>query len=117
MLEPKNTLVGLAGQKAWHIWAGDALPRINGKYRPSQLRTQKAGPEPATARGCGAACWLRPKGSAKTFDCGAWCDWGFGAPPNRKTKKPSAGGEGGAGASMPATAAAVATSAKRRGLR
>ena len=47
MLEPKNTLVGLAGQKAWHIWAGDALPRINGKYRPSQLRTQKAGPEPA----------------------------------------------------------------------
>jgi hypothetical protein len=23
MLEPKNTLVGLAGQKAWHICAGE----------------------------------------------------------------------------------------------
>src|SRR5258705_10644116 len=115
MLEPKNTLVGLAGQKAWHIWAGDALPRIHGKARPGELRTQKAGPEPAPARGCGAACWLRPKGSAKTFDCGAWCDCGFGAPPNRKSNKPSA--EAAAGASMTATAAAVATSAKRRGLR
>jgi hypothetical protein len=31
MLLPKNTLVGLAGQNAWHICTGDALPRDSGK--------------------------------------------------------------------------------------
>ena len=35
------------------LQAGEAAPRISGKYLPSQLRTQKAGPEPAT-RGAGA---------------------------------------------------------------
>jgi hypothetical protein len=44
MLEPKKTLVWLAGQKAWHICAGEAAPRVSEKYLPSQLRTQKAGP-------------------------------------------------------------------------
>ena len=48
MLEPKKTSVGLAGQKAWHICVGEAAPRISGKYFPSQLRTQKPGPELAT---------------------------------------------------------------------
>ena len=43
---PKKTLVGLAGQNAWHIWTGVALPRASGKYLPSQLRTQNAGPPP-----------------------------------------------------------------------
>jgi hypothetical protein len=55
MVLPKNTLVGLAGQKAWHICAGLAPPRVvSGKYRPSQLRTQNAGPAPADAAGRGA---------------------------------------------------------------
>ena len=41
--------MALAGQNAWHICTGEALPRIvSGKYLPSQLRTQNAGPEPAT---------------------------------------------------------------------
>ena len=40
MLAPKNTFVELAGQNAWHIWIGEAAARINGKYFPSQLRTQ-----------------------------------------------------------------------------
>ena len=54
ILLPKKTLVGLAGQKAWHICTGEALPRVSGKYLPSQLRTQKAGPPPpATGRGAG----------------------------------------------------------------
>ena len=58
MLLPENILVVLAGQKAWHIWAGEELPRISGKYLPSQLRTQKAGPPPeATGRGGGAGPW------------------------------------------------------------
>src|SRR5215470_13472562 len=53
MLEPKNTFVGLAGQKAWHICTGEALARISGKYLPSQLRTQKDGPD-RSARPTGA---------------------------------------------------------------
>ena len=41
MLEPKKTLVELAGQKAWHNCAGEAgAAHISGKYLPSQLRTQ-----------------------------------------------------------------------------
>ena len=31
MLLPKKTLVGLAGQNAWHIATGEALLRISGK--------------------------------------------------------------------------------------
>jgi hypothetical protein len=58
MLEPKKTLLGLAGQKAWHICAGEAAPRISGKYLPSQLRTQKAGPELTTTGRCGGDCGL-----------------------------------------------------------
>ncbi len=69
-------LVVVAGQNARHIWAGEARPRISGKYLPSQVRTQKAGPEPPAAAArvggtyCGFAgfCWLA-KGSAKEFDC------------------------------------------------
>jgi hypothetical protein len=34
------------------------LPRISGKYLPSQLRTQKAGPEPDATRGAGAGLVL-----------------------------------------------------------
>ncbi len=70
MVLPKKTFVGLAGQNAWHIWTGVALLRASGKYRPSQLRTQKAGPEPPADawRGAGAACWLN--GSAKKLACG-----------------------------------------------
>src|SRR5919204_585660 len=96
MLEPKNTLVGLAGQKAWHICTGDALPRVSGKYFPSQLRTQKAGPDPAIAgrAGGGAACWLRPKGS-KTFACGCWCCCDFCPPPKKKSSRLSADTEAG----------------------
>ena len=71
ILLPHQTLVGLAGQKAWHICTGEALLRISGKYLPSQLRTQKAGP-PAEATGRGGVgswfCW--PNGSAKKFACG-----------------------------------------------
>ena len=68
---PKNTLVALAGQNAWHICTGVAPPRVEiGKYLPSQLRTQNAGPEPAVATGFGGAgCWLRPNGSAKKLAC------------------------------------------------
>ena len=56
MLAPKKTLVGLAGQKAWHICAGEAAPRISGKYLPSQLRTQKAGPALTTTGRGGGDC-------------------------------------------------------------
>src|SRR3984957_17122227 len=38
MLGPKNTSVGLAGQKAWHVCAGEAAPRVSGKYLPSRRR-------------------------------------------------------------------------------
>src|ERR1700730_15535067 len=115
MLEPKNTLVGLAGQKAWHIWTGEALPRISGKYFPSQLRTQKAGPELATTGRDGAAgCGVLPKGSAKKFACGgAFCCYCM--PPNRKSNRPSA--EASPGASTIGTTIATATSINRRRLR
>lgn len=62
----------LAGQNAWQSCAGVALLRkLIGKYLPSQLLTQKAGPEPPATRadGTGALCWV-PKGSAKKFACG-----------------------------------------------
>jgi hypothetical protein len=117
MLEPKNTLVGLAGQKAWHICAGEALPRISGKYFPSQLRTQKAGPELATAeRGAGAGWGLRPKGSARKFvsvearRCRDFC-----GPPKKKSSRFSA--ETAAGANIRGAAAIAAASVKRRRLR
>src|SRR5260221_952310 len=98
MLLPKNPCVVLAGQNAWHIWAGLAL-RPKGKYLPSQLRTQKAGPEPpalCTGRGGAAAGVFRPNGSAKKFASGGgaplrccFCACG-GPPPNRESKKPFA---------------------------
>jgi len=65
MPEPKNTLVALAGQKAWHICAGEATPRIRGKYFPSQLRTQNAGPELDRAGRAGGGCGLTLKRLAK----------------------------------------------------
>src|SRR6516164_11592947 len=80
MPEPKYTLVGLAGQKAWHICAGEAAPRISGKYLPSQLRTQKAGPELATTGGDGGGCGLLLKTLSKNE---VWCFW----PPPKKIKQ------------------------------
>ena len=116
MLLPKKTFVTLAGQNAWHIWTGEALPRISGKYLPSQLRTQNAGPEPdAIWRGCGAGCWLRPNGSAKKLACGAaWRCCCFGAPPNRKSNRPSADAARGVTATAPASTAAATTIMRRR---
>src|SRR6516225_1951240 len=100
MLEPKNTLVGLAGQKAWHICVGEAAPRISRKYLPSQLRTQKAGPElAATGRG-GGGCGLLEV-----------CFW---LPPKKKSSKPSAELLSGASATGPMMAAATSM---RRSLR
>src|SRR5215475_15375028 len=99
MLEPKNTLVGLAGQKAWHICAGEAAPRISGKYFPSQLRTQNPGPELATA---GGGCWLLLKTLAKNE---LWCC--FWPPPKKKSSKPSAELISGASATGPMMAAAA----------
>src|SRR3954453_23829340 len=81
MLEPKKTLVGLAGQKAWHIWAGEAAPRISGKYLPSQLRTQKAGPELTTTGRGGGDCGLL------LDEVCCCCFW---PPPKKKSSKPSA---------------------------
>src|SRR6476660_4551222 len=99
MLEPKNTLVGLAGQKAWHICAGEAAPRISGKYLPSQLRTQKAGPEPATAgRGGGGCILLLPKRDV--------CFW---PPPKNKSSKRWAQHISGANTTGPMTTAATST--------
>src|SRR3982074_276211 len=118
MLLPKKTFVALAGQNAWHICTGVALPRVSGKYFPSQLRTQKAGPLPEAAwRGGGAGCWLRPNGSAKKLACGAaFCCCCFGAVPKKKSKKPSADAMRGASATEPASAVA-ATSIMRRRMR
>src|SRR5438477_8533260 len=90
MLEPKNTLVGLAGQNAWHIWIGEALLRISGKYRPSQLRTQNEGPELAAADRGGEGACCGSIGSAKKLACGrAWrrC---FCVPPKKKSNRFSA---------------------------
>src|ERR1700746_1806756 len=110
MLEPKNTLVGLAGQKAWHICAGEAAPRISGKYLPSQLRTQKAGPELATTSRGGGGCGLLLKRLAKNE---VWC-WCFWPPPKKKSSKPSAELISGASATGPTMAAATS---KRPSLR
>src|SRR6478672_13712945 len=103
MLEPKKTLVGLAGQKAWHICAGEAAPRISGKYLPSQLRTQKAGPA-LTTTGRGGDC-----GSKDEVGCG--CFW---PPPKKKSSKPSAALISGVSATGPTMAAATSM---RRSLR
>src|SRR5258708_5371733 len=103
MLEPKKTLVGLAGQKAWHICAGEAAPRINGKYLPSQLRTQKAGPALATTgRGAGD-CGL----ALKTLPEGEVCCCCFWPPPKKKSSKPSAELVFGVSATGPMMAAAT----------
>src|SRR5262245_57088011 len=109
MLEPKNTLVGLAGQKAWHICVGEAAPRISGKYFPSQLRTQKPGPELA-ATGCGGGCGLLLKTLVKIE---VWCCC-FWLPPKKKSSKPSAELVSGASATGPMMAATTST---RRSLR
>src|SRR3569833_3644292 len=113
MLEPKKTLVGLAGQKAWHICTGEATPRKSGKYLPSQLRTQNAGPEPlATVRGCGAG-WLLPNRSESTLaGCPACC--GLVRPPNRKSNKPSAAAIRGINATAPISDSAARETTRRR---
>src|SRR6516164_7552237 len=107
MLEPKKTLVALAGQKACHICTGEAAPRIRGKYLPSQLRTQNAGPELATAGRGGADCGLLLKGSVKIEACGGvWCCC-FWKPPKKKSNRPSAELASGASAMGPMMAAAT----------
>src|SRR6476619_6221348 len=104
MLEPKKTLVGLAGQKASHNCAGEAAPRISGKYLPSQLRTQKADPALATTgRGGG------DRGSKDEVCC--CCFW---LPPKKKSSKPSAALISGVSATGPTMAAATSM---RRSLR
>jgi hypothetical protein len=108
MLEPKKILVGLAGQKAWHNCVGEAAPRISGKYLPSQLRTQNAGPVlAATGRG-GAGCALLLKMLPNSEGC---CFW---PPPKRKSSKFSAELVSGASATGPTMAATAST---RRSLR
>src|SRR5579864_7964907 len=97
MLEPKKTLVGLAGQKAWHICAGEAAPRTSGKYLPSQLRTQKAGPALATTGRDGGDC-----GSNDEVCC--CCFW---PPPKKKSNKPSAALTSAVSATGPTMAAAT----------
>src|SRR5271154_1191310 len=103
MLEPKNTSVALAGQKAWHFCVGEAALRISGKYFPSQLRTQKPGPELATT-GCavGGGCRLVLKILAKNE---VWCCC-FWLPPKKKSSKPSAELISGASATGPIMAVA-----------
>src|ERR1700686_5856792 len=110
MLEPKNTAVGLAGQKAWHVCASEAGPRISGKYLPSQLRTQKAGPEPATTSRGGGGCGLLLKTLAKNEVWGC-CFW---RPPKKKSSEPWAELISGASAMGPMIAAATSM---RRSLR
>src|SRR4249920_1123559 len=110
MLEPKKTLVGLAGQKAWHSCAGAAAPRISGKYLPSQLRTQKAGPPLTTTGRGGDDCGLLLKGLPKNEVC-CCCFW---PPPNKKSSKPSAALISGVSTTGPTIAAATSM---RRSLR
>src|SRR6516164_1907017 len=110
MPEPKNTLVGLAGQKAWHICAGEAAPCISGKYLPSQLRTQKAGPELAATGGDGGGCEISLKILAKNE---VWCCC-FWPPPKKKSSKPWAELISGASATGPMM---TATTSMRRSLR
>src|ERR1700738_1089158 len=117
MVLPKKTFVALAGQNAWHICTGVALPRASGKYLPSQLRTQKAGPEPDATGGSavGGGCGLRPDGSAKKFACeGAWCCCCFWAPPKKKSNRPSADAKRGASTTEPASAVAATSIMRRR---
>src|ERR1700748_2283842 len=103
MLDPKNTLVGLAGQKAWHICADEAAPRISGKYLPSQLRTQKAGPVLATTSCGGGDCGLLLK-RLPNNEVGCCCFW---PPPKKKSSKPSAELISGVSATGPTIAAAT----------
>src|ERR1700746_1811006 len=104
MLEPKNTLVGLAGQKAWHICAGEAAPGISEKYLPSQLRTQKAGPALATTSRCGGGGLLLKRLAKNEVWC--CCFW---PPPKKKSSRPSAELISGASATGPMMAAATST--------
>src|SRR5277367_3028331 len=118
MLAPKNTLVALAGQNAWHICTGEAVLRISGKYRPSQLRTQNEGPELATVgRGAVAAgCGSVAIGSAKKLACGkAWRSCCFWAPPKKKSNRLSA--DALCGASAAGTASAATTNQAQRRMR
>ena len=114
MLEPKNTSVALAGQKASHIRVGEATPRLNGKHFPSQLRTQKLGPElrpdsrlGASDRSVGGGCRLALKTLSKRELWGC-C---FRLPPKKKSSKPSA--ELISGTSAAGRAMAVATKMRR----
>src|SRR5689334_1078453 len=102
MLEPKKILVGLAGQKAWHKCAGEAAPRISGKYLPSQLRTQNAGPEPAATGRGGAGCALLLKMLPNSEGCCCCCFW---PPPKKNSIRPSAELVSGASATGPTMAA------------
>src|SRR5258708_20388344 len=110
MLEPKNTSVELAGEKAGDVGGGEAAPSISGKYLPSQLRTQKAGPELATTSRGGGGCELLLKTLAKNE---VWCCC-FWPPPKKKSSKPWAELISGASATGPMMAAATSM---RRSLR
>ena len=73
------------------------------KYLPSQLRTQKAGPELATAGRGGPGCGLLLKMLSNSE---GW-DWCFWPPPKKKSSKPSAeliSGVNATGITMAATA-------------
>src|SRR6478736_6163852 len=110
ILEPKKTLVGLAGQKAWHNCAGEAAPRISGKYLPSQLRTQNAGPALATTGRGGGDCGLLLKGLPRDGAC-CCCFW---PPPKNKSSNPWAALISGVSATGPTM---VTTTSMRRSLR
>src|SRR6478735_11622111 len=89
---------------------------VSGKYLPSQLRTQKAGPEPAV-RGAGAAagwvcCGLRPNGSAKKLACEE--AGRFWPPPKNRSNRPSAEALPGASTRDAASDAAARNIARRR---
>ena len=108
--------MALAGQNAWHICTGEAAPRISGKYLPSQLRTQNAGPEPpATPRsGTGAGGCGPLVGSAKALACGG-ASWRCCLlPPKKKSNRPSAEAGSGATANGITTMAAASHMRRRR---
>src|SRR3954469_380057 len=90
---------------------------VSGKYLPSQLLTQKAGPEPVTrgAAAGGAGCGLVPNGSAKKFACGGACRvCCFWPPPKNMSNRPSAETLPGTSMMVPASKAEAIEVARRR---
>src|SRR5678815_828840 len=89
---------------------------VSGNYLPSQLRTQKAGPEPAVRGALAAAGWvccgLRPNGSKALEEPGRACC--FCAPPKNRSNRPSAETLPGTSMMDAATDAAAMDIARRR---